>query len=198
MKNITLDFYNSNYNDYYNNTVSVDLSKIYLEFTKILPKAASILDLGCGSGRDSLYFKNEGYKVTAIDGSEKLAELASNLIEQDVIVSKFEELEIKDRFGGIWACASLLHLDYVELEKLLIKLEAALVNNGILYMSFKYGSTEFIDDKGRYFNLYTEEKLTTLLDKVSSLEISKLFKTIDVIPGREDVIWLNVLYQRKG
>ncbi|SCJ99810.1 tellurite resistance protein TehB [uncultured Clostridium sp.] len=198
MKNTTLDFYNSNYNDYYNNTVSVDLSKIYLEFTKILPKAASILDLGCGSGRDSLYFKNEGYKVTAIDGSEKLAELASNLIEQDVIVSKFEELEIKDRFGGIWACASLLHLDYVELEKLLIKLEAALVNNGILYMSFKYGSTEFIDDKGRYFNLYTEEKLTTLLDKVSSLEISKLFKTIDVIPGREDVIWLNVLCQRKG
>lgn len=197
MKNTTLDFYNNNYNDYYNNTVSVDLSKIYLQFTKTLPKAASILDLGCGSGRDSLYFKNEGYKVTAIDGSEKLAELASNLIEQDVIVSKFEELEIKDRFDGIWACASLLHLDYVELEKLLIKLEAALVNNGILYMSFKYGSTEFIDDKGRYFNLYTEEKLTTLLDKVSSLEIIKIFKTIDVIPGREDVIWLNILCKKK-
>lgn len=198
MNNTTLDFYNANYSDYYNSTVSVDLSKIYLEFTKMIPKAASIIDLGCGSGRDSLYFKREGYKVTAIDGSEKLAELASKLIDQDVIVSKFEDLELMDRFDGIWACASLLHLDDIELEKLLIKLEAALVDGGTLYMSFKYGYTEFVDEKGRYFNSFTEEKIKDLVDRIPLLEITKVFRTVDVIPGREDIIWLNVLCQKKG
>ena len=207
MNNTTLDFYNNNYSDYYNSTVSVDLSKIYLEFTKMISKPASILDLGCGSGRDSLYFKNEGYKVTAIDGSEKLAELASRLIEQEVIVSKFEELELKYRFDGIWACASLLHLNGIELEKVLIKLKDALADDGILYMSFKYGTTEFFDAKGRYFNLYTEEKINRLIDRIESLKINKVFKTVaapvwsrkfPVQSKNEEVIWLNVLCSKKG
>lgn len=198
MENNTLEFYNSNYNEYYNSTVSLDLSKIYLEFTERLPKEAAVLDLGCGSGRDSLYFKKQGYSVTAVDGSEKLALLASKLLGQEVIVSRFEDLELKGKFEGIWACASLLHLNDIELDRLLVKCEDALADNGVLYMSFKYGEKEFIDEKGRYFNGYTEEKIENLIDRISGLELSKVYKTIDVIPGREDVVWLNVLCTKRG
>ena len=65
-------------------------------------------------------------------------------------------------------------------------------------MSFKYGYTEFIDEKGRYFNSFTEEKIKDLVDRIPLLEITKVFRTVDVIPGREDIIWLNVLCQKKG
>lgn len=198
MKNKTLEYYNKNYDEYFKNTVSVDLSHLYFKFIEKLPKEAKVLDLGCGSGRDSLYFKNQGYKVTAIDGSKELANLASKLIEQDVIVSNFEELELNDKFNGIWACASLLHLNEIELEKLLTKLEKSLIKDGILYMSFKYGIKEYIDDKGRYFNCYTEETIKELIEGYLSLEIKELFKTNDVIPGREDLVWLNIFCIKRG
>ena len=198
MKNKTLEYYDENCDEYFKNTVSVDLSHLYFKFIEKLSKEAKILDLGCGSGRDSLYFKNQGYNVTAIDGSKELANLASKLIEQDVIVSNFEELELNDKFNGIWACASLLHLNKIELKKLLIKLEKSLVKDGILYMSFKYGTEEYVDDKGRYFNCYTEETIKGLIEGDLSLEIKELFKTNDVIPGREDLVWLNILCIKKG
>lgn len=193
MKENTLEFYNNNCNQYYESTVAVDLSHIYSKFINELEAKSSILDLGCGSGRDSLYFKSKGYTITAIDGSKNLAQLASKLIGQDVIVSKFEDLELKDKYNGIWACSSLLHLKHNELEKLLVKIEKALDTNGVLYMSFKYGTKEYIDDKGRYFNCYTEESISKLIEGSTDLKIKEIFKTVDVIPGREDVAWLNVI-----
>ena len=193
MKENTLEFYNNNCNQYYESTVAVDLSHIYSKFINELEAKSSILDLGCGSGRDSLYFKSKGYTITAIDGSKNLAQLASKLIGQDVIVSKFEDLELKDKYNGIWACSSLLHLKHNELEKLLVKIEKALDTNGVLYMSFKYGTKEYIDDKGRYFNCYTEESISKLIEGSTDLKIKEIFKTVDVIPGREDITWLNVI-----
>lgn len=193
MKENTLEFYNNNCNQYYESTVAVDLSHIYSKFINELEAKSSILDLGCGSGRDSLYFKSKGYTITAIDGSKNLAQLASKLIGQDVIVSKFEDLELKDKYNGIWACSSLLHLKHNELEKLLVKIEKALDTNGVLYMSFKYGTKEYIDDKGRYFNCYTEESISKLIEGSTVLKIREIFKTVDVIPGREDITWLNVI-----
>ena len=193
MKENTLEFYNNNCNQYYESTVAVDLSHIYSKFINELEAKSSILDLGCGSGRDSLYFKSKGYTITAIDGSKNLAQLASKLIGQDVIVSKFEDLELKDKYNGIWACSSLLHLKHNELEKLLVKIEKALDTNGVLYMSFKYGTKEYIDDKGRYFNCYTEESISKLIEGSTVLKIREIFKTVDVIPGREEVAWLNVI-----
>lgn len=198
MKNKTLEYYDKNCDEYFQNTVFVDLSHLYFKFIEKLPKEAKVLDLGCGSGRDSLYFKNQGYNVTAIDGSKELADLASKLIKQDVIVSNFEELELSDKFNGIWACASLLHLNEIELEKLLTKLEKSLVKDGILYISFKYGTKEYVDDKGRYFNCYTEETIKRLIEGDLSLEIKELFKTNDATPGREDVVWLNIFCIKKG
>ena len=60
-------------------------------------------------------------------------------------------------------------------------------------MSFKYGTKEYIDDKGRYFNCYTEESISKLIEGSTVLKIREIFKTVDVIPGREDITWLNVI-----
>ena len=189
MINNTLDFYNNNSKTYIETTLTIDMSKLYKEFLNNIPKGGTILDLGCGSGRDSKAFIDKGYKITAVDGSKELAQSASKLIGQDVLVSKFEDLSLIDKFHGIWACASLLHVN----KKDILDVSSNLNDNGIFYMSFKYGEDEYIDEKGRYFNCYTEETFNELINKVEGLKIMKVYKTIDIVPGRGDITWLNAI-----
>lgn len=193
MINRTLDFYNNNSKTYIESTLSVDMSHLYNDFLKHIPKCGHILDLGCGSGRDSLEFIKQGYNVTAVDGSKELSIAASKLIEQEVICSKFEELQLTEKFHGIWACASLLHVNRKDILDVIKNTSSNLKDNGVFYMSFKYGEKEYIDEKGRYFNCYTEETFNELISKVEGLDIMKIYKTIDIVPGRGDIIWLNIL-----
>ena len=193
MINNTLDFYNNNSKTYIETTLTIDMSKLYKEFLNNIPKGGTILDLGCGSGRDSKAFIDKGYKITAVDGSKELAQSASKLIGQDVLVSKFEDLSLIDKFHGIWACASLLHVNKRDILDVIKNVSSNLHNNGIFYMSFKYGEDEYIDEKGRYFNCYTEETFNELINKVEGLKIMKVYKTIDIVPGRGDITWLNAI-----
>lgn len=193
MKNNTLDFYNNNSKTYIETTLTIDMSNLYKEFLNNIPKGGIILDLGCGSGRDSKAFIDKGYKITAVDGSKELAQSASKLIGQEVLVSKFEDLSLIDKFHGIWACASLLHVNKKDILNVIKNVSSNLNDNGIFYMSFKYGEDEYIDEKGRYFNCYTEETFKELINKVEGLKIMKVYKTIDIVPGRGDITWLNAI-----
>lgn len=73
----TLTYYNTNAQQFYTATVSVDLTANQDHFLSRLSQGASILDFGCGSGRDAKYFLSKGFYVDAIDGSEELCKLAS-------------------------------------------------------------------------------------------------------------------------
>lgn len=193
MKNNTLDFYNNNSKAYIENTLSVDMSHLYKYFLSYIPKASNILDLGCGSGRDSLEFIKKGYNVTSVDGSKELSLAASKIIGKEVICSRFEDLKLKESFDGVWACASLLHVNKDNILDVIKNISSNLKANGVFYMSFKYGDNEYIDEKGRYFNCYTEKTFSELISKVNSLKVEKIYKTIDVLPGRGDITWLNIL-----
>ena len=92
--------------------------------------------MGCGSGRDSKYFLYKGYSVKAIDGSKELCKLASNNIGQEVECADFLDLSYNEEFDAIWACASLLHIDKKDLNKVINNLHKALKKNGIIYASF--------------------------------------------------------------
>ena len=193
MENKTLDFYNNNSKSYIESTLSVDMSHLYKDFLKHISKGGHILDLGCGSGRDSLEFIKQGYNVTAVDGSKELSIAASKLIGQQVICSKFEELKLTEKFHGIWACASLLHVNRKDILDVIKNTSSNLKDNGVFYMSFKYGEKEYIDEKGRYFNCYTEKTFSELINKIKCLKVEKIYKTIDILPGRGDITWLNIL-----
>lgn len=75
----TLDYYNANAQAFAASTVSVDFSATQRRFAQLLPSGARILDFGCGSGRDSKFFLQEGFDVTATDGSAELRRLAREL-----------------------------------------------------------------------------------------------------------------------
>ena len=79
-KDITLDYYNKEADVFFENTVSVDFSKIQEMFLKHIKPGGRILDLGCGSGRDSRAFLERGYEVVAVDGSRELAKIAGAYI----------------------------------------------------------------------------------------------------------------------
>ena len=98
MINKTIEYYNTNATKYFESTISVNLTHLYNLFLESLPKGNTILDLGCGSGRDSLYFKSKGYKVTALDGSPQLAAKATELLDQEVIVMNFEDFNLQEKF----------------------------------------------------------------------------------------------------
>ncbi len=126
----TLDFYVENTADFISRTSKLNLSALYAEFLPLIPPGGSILDAGCGSGRDSRYFINRGYTVPALDAASEMAEQASELIGEPVEVATFENFRSDSEYNGIWACASLLHVP---------QNASHLQPGGILYMSFKYG-----------------------------------------------------------
>ena len=194
----TLDYYNKNSEEYFNSTLNVDMTNTYKAFLKLVPKGGKILDLGCGSGRDSMNFMKLGYEVTAVDGAKELAKRASVLLGKEVIVSTFEELELKEKFHGIWACASLLHIKREDLKIVLNNLYNNLDDNGVFYMSFKYGEKEYVDDKNRYFNCFTDESIISFINENTKYNILGLYITDDKLGRVNEVKWVNLICNKKS
>lgn len=152
----TLDYYNKNAKKFITGTISVDFGTIQNQFLDKLHPGAEILDYGCGSGRDTKYFLEQGCKVTAIDGSQELCKLASEYTGIPVKHMLFRELNEKEAYDGIWACSSILHVPANELRDIIKKMANALRAHGIIYTSFKYGTFEG-ERNGRYFTDMTEQ-----------------------------------------
>ena len=122
-----------------------------------------------------------------------MATAASKIIGQQVICSRFEELKLTETFHGIWACASLLHVNKNHIVDVIKNISCNLKDNGVFYMSFKYGEDEYIDENGRYFNCYTEETFKEMIAQVSKLKIKNIYKSGDTLGGRNNLDWLNIL-----
>lgn len=133
----TLEYYNKNAKTYCEQTLEGNMQENYDKFLQHLHTNAYILDFGCGSGRDSKYFLNKGYKVKAIDGSKEMCKLASKYIKQEVICMNFEELKDINIYDGIWACSSILHVEKENLSNILNKMINALKFNGIFILLLK-------------------------------------------------------------
>jgi SAM-dependent methyltransferase len=172
------------------------MTALYEPFLNLLPANAHILDAGCDSGRDSLYFLKNRYRVTAIDASKELSKLASELIKQPVLNISFQEIDFEDEFDGVWASASLLHVTRNQISDVLSRVAKALKDNGVLYASFKYGDKEY-EKEGRYYNCYDENSIDELINKYSSLTLIKCWTSDDARPNREDEIWLNCLLRKE-
>ena len=192
MDKITLNYYNTHAKDFVQGTVGVDFHTTQDRFLAQLEEGASILDFGCGRGRDTKYFLERGFAVEATDGSADLCKLASEYTGIKVKQMLFSELEAVEKYDGIWACASILHLEWTDLGVGMQKMVRAVKGEGVIYTSFKYG--QFTGERnGRFFTDLDEEGLARLLKEVCGLEVKELWITGDVRPGRGEEKWLNVL-----
>jgi len=203
----TISYYDENAATFCEGTRNADMSETRGRFLQYLKPNALILDAGCGSGRDSKAFMEGGYRVVAIDGSKEMCRQASAYLGQEVQCRCFEEIEEKEVYDGIWACASLLHVPYELLPKVIAKLVDSLVDGGVLYASFKYGEEER-EAGGRYFTDLREEGWKKVLEEAEEemkgnksgskkLETVECFVTGDVREGRGEEKWLNVVGRKK-
>ena len=188
---MSTEFYNINAKDFYERTVSLDIKNLYEPFLERIEKGAHILDAGCGSGRDTKYFLEQGYKVTAFDGSSEMVKLASELTGQNIKTKMFHEMTEENVYDGIWACASLLHLPLQDLQHTMQIMNHSLKKGGTFYASFKFGKTERQKD-GRHFTDLNEDTLKTIINKIDNLELDQTWITKDVRNDKTEE-WLNVL-----
>lgn len=196
MTDSTVEYYNKNAEQFLAETMNVEFSETQNVFLKLLPDGAMILDFGCGSGRDALEFLRQGYKVDATDGSAEMCYAASEITGLPVRQMLFQDLNEKEKYDGIWACSSILHLSRTTLKNVLVKMCMALKDGGIAYSSFKYGTFEG-KRNDRYFTDFTEESFEDFISGINGLKIEKMWITADVRPGREQEKWLNIILRKQ-
>lgn len=191
--NDTIKYYNDNCENFKSkwDNYLFDIPNTFAEYLK---DDAYVLDLGCGTGRDSLYFKEKGFKVKCIDGSVNMCKIASEALGQEVENKNYLDIDYKDLFDGVFACASLLHLKDEDLKIVLKKVYDSLKFNGIMYASFKYGNDERFED-GRFFNDMTLDKFNKLMNETEcNFEIIKAWNTSQYGTDSE---FLNLLLKKK-
>ncbi|MCR4561670.1 MAG: class I SAM-dependent methyltransferase [Bacilli bacterium] len=188
-----MDFYKKNHSSYIASTLNADMGKVYPFFEKYLRPGDSILDLGFGSGRDTIHFASK-YEVTSLDPCLEFCNALKEKGYKNILQMRAEDIDFSKRFDAIWASASLLHISSKELNGVYNKLDRALKDNGVLYCSFKYGDFEGMRDERPYLDL-TEKSLLPYLEG-TSFYLKEWIITDDVRPDHKEK-WLNCLLLKK-
>ncbi len=190
----TLKYYDENAQSYSQSTIDADMSFSVNKFLSHVKDGGKILDAGCGSGRDSKTFVEKGYGVVSTDASKNMCREAEKLLHGEVLCLSFQDMDFEDEFDGVWCSASLLHVPYNEIDLAMANIFRALKKNGILYVSFKYG-TERYSKEGRYFFNYNEETVQKLLLD-HSFVILETYVSFDVREDRAGEKWINCIAKR--
>jgi len=163
------------------------------KFQTLLPRG-KVLDIGCGPGADSFWFLDHDYEYLGIDGSESMIKLArENNPQVKFEVKNFDELsELKEKFNGFWAAASLLPVPKQKISEVLINIKQILLPQGIGFIALKEGEGEKNEIWGesgltRFFAYYTKEEFSAILT-------SQQFRIIDfdrhISPRDNKTVWL--------
>ena len=190
----TLSWYRDNAIQYDEETRNSLVLDALWEFLSRMKEGGTILDYGSGSGRDSAYFLDKGFSVDSLDGSAEMKAQAERLFGIKVKLSSFLSLEEKEKYDGIWAQASILHLEEHDLKTALTLIERALKRDGVFYSSFRKGEEDGYEN-GRWYTNMTERRFLSFLP--ASLYVEKIWESQDVRPGVNRT-WLSIICRKKS
>lgn len=188
------NYYESNAERYAAETFFADMSEQYQRFLPLLKKGAKILDVGSGSGRDACYFQKHGYQVTALEPSKNLCREIRKGFSGEIVCSDIQNYQPTERYDGIWACASLIHLQEEEMLHFFEKIDLYIEDSGIIYVSGKNGISTGEVENGRFFLEFTEQLVEKILMVNKQLKLEQLWYTEDV-NSRKGFRWLNVIFR---
>lgn len=161
----TLAFYQAEAAQYSRDTAPDKTPKSLTGFAARLPKGGDVLDLGCGGGWASAWFRDQGFGATALDASALMIAEVEKLGGIKTICAGFEGVHQNAEFDGIWASFSLQHVARVQMPGNLARIAKALRPGGWLYIGIHEGDENMRDDLGRFYSYYGEAELRDLLGK---------------------------------
>ena len=189
--NKTEKYYFKNTKEYIEKTQNIDMVEEYNFFIKYLDKSVknTMLDLGFGSGRDSLFF-SEYFDVVSIDSNPKFVRNLKNKKRNiKVYRMKAQRMNFKERFTAVWAQAILNHFSDDQILKILNKIYRSLKNKGIVYISLKLDN---INSDERYYNLKSYDEFQLIIDKTDFIVLDKKYS----VSRTTSENWLSIILQK--
>ncbi len=188
---ITLDHYNQRAEDFWEGTRDHDVVQnieALLQHIQAAPPF-TLLDFGCGPGRDLKALAGRGHVAVGLDGALRFVEMAREYTGCKVWHQDFLKLDLPDRyFDGIFANASLFHVPSRELARVLLELRASLKPDGVLFSSNPRGNDEEGWNRGRYGAYHTLETWRGFLTAAGFAELGHYYRP-EGLP-REQQPWL--------
>jgi SAM-dependent methyltransferase len=155
----------------------------------------TLLDFGCGPGRDLKAFTDRGHVAVGLEGSPTFAEMARRYSGCEVWQQDFLALDLpRERFDGVYANASLFHVPSMRLAQVLRALRQTLKPDGVLFASNPRGHNEEGWNAGRYGVYYDLERWRTHVEAAGFVELGHYYRP----PGlpREQQPWLATLWRK--
>ena len=189
-----MNYYTENPKEYFDRTFSLNPSSFLGPVAERLSSGAMVMDVGCGSGRDLLWFKNKGFEVIGFERSAGLAKLAREHSDVEVIEGDFETYDFSFiSADAIISSGSLVHVEHERLADILKNIVQALEEHGIFYVSLKQGKNTKTDDLGRPFYYWKDEELREIF---KSLGFKMLDSSQNKSIANSDDVWLGYILQK--
>ena len=161
------------------------------------PPPFSILDFGCGPGRDLKTFSGLGHLAVGLDGAEAFARMARSDSGCEVWQQDFLALDLPDaRFDGVFANASLFHVPSQVLPGVLRQLQATLKAGGVLFSSNPRGDNVEGWNNGRYGAFHDLERWRRLMSEAGFFELEHYYRPAGL--PREQQPWLASVWQNQA
>ena len=195
----TLDHYDQHAEAFWQGTRDHDVSQniaALLQFIEGAPPF-TILDFGCGPGRDLKVFAKLGHIAVGLDGAAHFAEMARAHGGGEVWQQDFLKLDLPDQhFDGVFANAALFHVPSQELPRVLRELHATLKPRGVLFSSNPHGHNEEGWNRGRYGVFYDLETWRRYLLAAGFDELTHYYRPAGL--PREQQPWLASVWRKAG
>lgn len=192
MADSTIDYYDANAWRYAEGTVGIDMSDSLFRFVRHVRPKGRIADLGCGSGRDLAWFREQGFQAEGIDASAALCRLAEAHAGVPVRQIRIEDWAPGARLDGIWANASLLHLGMDAIAAFFARLSSLLAPGGAAFFAFKSGIATGRDADGRFFTSFARADLRRVLGAHRELVLLDCWESRDKL-ARTGFAWLSFI-----
>lgn len=193
----TLKYYEGTCREYDRFSSSIEMSEQWKSFESMLPPGGTVLDLGCGTGRDIKHFLEAGFIVEGVEPALAMANCARSKTGARIFDLAAEQIAFVEEYDGIWACASLMHMRKSAFFYTLPKIIKSLKPGGSFYFSLKQGVGEARNDDGRLFSFYEMDEIIYLFSLISNAQIVKQWVSKDVA-GRRETQWLNIIVKKQN
>jgi len=156
----------------------------------------TLLDFGCGPGRDLKAFAELGHLAIGLDGSPRFVEMARIHSGCEVWRQDFLALDLpRGHFDGIFANASLFHVPSRALPRVLRQLHTALKTGGVLFSSIPHGPDQEGWSDGRYGVFHAPESWRDFGLAAGFVEIERYYRPSNAPPGAQP--WLASVWRRE-